>query len=37
MLLNEITGCTASPGHIGIQGKGAEIEIAKMFAEPLKN
>jgi hypothetical protein len=35
--LNEISGCTISSGYIGIQSEGAEIEITKMFVEPLKN
>jgi hypothetical protein len=35
--LNEITECTISSGYIGIQSEGAEIEISKMFVEPLKN
>jgi hypothetical protein len=35
--LNEITGCTVSSGCIGIQSESAEIEISKMFVEPLKN
>lgn len=34
--LNEITECTISSGFIGIQSEGAEIEIRKMFVEPLK-
>ncbi len=35
-LLNEITECTVSSGFIGIQSEGAEIEIRKIFVEPLK-
>jgi hypothetical protein len=34
-LLNEITECTISSGFIGIQSEGAEIEIRKIFLEPL--
>ena len=33
---NEITGCTVSSGFIGIQSEGADIEIRKIFLEPLK-
>jgi len=36
-LLNEITGCTVSSGFVGIQSEGADLEIRKMFLEPLKN
>lgn len=32
---NEITGCSASSGAIGIQSEGGEIEVRKMFVEPL--
>ena len=35
--LNEITECTISSGYIGIQSEGGDIEISKMFVEPLKN
>jgi hypothetical protein len=35
-LMNEITGCSASGGAIGIQSEGGEIEVRKMFIEPLK-
>lgn len=35
-LENEITGCTVSSGFIGIQSEGAEIEIRRIFLEPLK-
>lgn len=34
-LLNEITGCTVSSGFIGIQSEGGDIEIRKIFLEPL--
>lgn len=34
--MNEITGCSASSGAIGIQSEGGEIEVRKMFLEPLK-
>ena len=36
-LLNEITECTVTNGFIGIQSEGGDIEIRKMFLEPLKN
>jgi hypothetical protein len=36
-LLNEITECSISSGFIGIQSEGGDIEIQKMFVEPLKN
>jgi hypothetical protein len=35
-LMNEITRCTVSSGFIGIQSEGGDIEIRKMFLEPLK-
>jgi hypothetical protein len=35
-LMNQITGCNASSGEIGIQSEGGEIEVRKMFLEPLK-
>jgi len=34
--VNEVTGCTVSSGTIGIQSEGGEIEIRKMYLEPLK-
>jgi hypothetical protein len=34
-LMNETTECTISSGAIGIQSEGAEIEIRKMYIEPL--
>jgi hypothetical protein len=33
---NEITECTISSGFIGIQSEGAEIEILRIFLEPLQ-
>ena len=36
-LMNQITGCSASSGAIGIQSEGGEIEVRKMFLEPLKH
>ncbi len=36
-LMNEITGCSASSGAIGIQSEGGEIEVRKLFLEPLKH
>lgn len=35
-LMNEISECTVSSGFIGIQSEGAELEIRKLFLEPLK-
>ncbi len=35
-LRNEITGCSASSGAIGIQSEGGEIEVRKMFVERLE-
>jgi hypothetical protein len=35
-LENEITECTVSSGFIGIQSEGADIEIRRIFLEPLK-
>jgi hypothetical protein len=34
--VNEVSGCTVSAGTIGIQSEGGEIEIRKMYLEPLK-
>jgi len=34
--MNEITECTISSGFVGIQSEGGDIEIRKMFLEPLK-
>jgi hypothetical protein len=36
-LMNQITGCSASSGAIGIQSEGGEIEVRKMFLEPIKH
>jgi hypothetical protein len=33
---NEITECTVSSGFVGIQSEGADIEIRRIFLEPLK-
>ena len=33
--MNEITGCSVSSGAIGIQAEGGEIEVRKIFVEPL--
>jgi hypothetical protein len=33
---NEITDCTISSGFIGIQSEGGDIEIRRMYLEPLK-
>jgi hypothetical protein len=35
-LMNEGTGCTISSGFIGFQSEGGDIEIRKVFLEPLK-
>lgn len=35
-LMNEGTECTISSGFIGFQSEGGEIEIRKVFLEPLK-
>ena len=35
-LMNQITGCSVSSGAVGIQSEGGEIEVRKMFLEPLK-
>jgi len=34
--LNEITECTIASGFVGIQSEGGEIEIRKVFLDPLK-
>ena len=34
--LNEISDCTVTNGFIGLQSEGAEIEIRKIYLEPLK-
>lgn len=34
-LMNEITGCSGSSGAIGIQSEGGEIEVRKIFLEPI--
>jgi hypothetical protein len=34
--MNEIMRCSASSGAVGIQSEGGEIEVRKMFLEPLK-
>jgi hypothetical protein len=33
--MNEVAGCSASSGAIGIQSEGGEIEVRKIFIEPL--
>ena len=35
-LLNEITECTLTSGGIGVQSEGGDIEIRKLYIEPLK-
>jgi hypothetical protein len=34
--MNQISGCSASSGEIGIQSEGGEVEVRKMFLEPLR-
>jgi hypothetical protein len=34
--MNEISECTVTNGFVGIQSEGAEIEIRKMYLEPLE-
>jgi hypothetical protein len=34
--MNEITECTISSGFVGIQSEGGDIEIRKMYLEPLR-
>jgi hypothetical protein len=34
--MNEITGCTIASGCVGIQSEGGDIEIRKIYLEPLK-
>jgi hypothetical protein len=36
-LMNEATDCSVSSGKIGIQSEGGEIEIRRMFLEPVKS
>ena len=33
--MNKLTGCNVSSGFIGLQSEGAEIEVRKIFLEPL--
>ena len=33
--MNEVTGCSVSSGAIGIQSEGGEIEVRKIYVEPL--
>ncbi|MEP6671961.1 MAG: DUF1080 domain-containing protein [Chthoniobacter sp.] len=35
-LMNTATECTENSGMIGIQSEGAEVEVRKIFVEPLK-
>jgi hypothetical protein len=34
-VMNQLTGCNLSSGFIGIQSEGANIEVRKIFIEPL--
>lgn len=34
-LMNQITGCSLSSGAIGIQSEGGDIEVRKIYLEPL--
>ena len=33
--MNKITGCDVFAGGIGLQSEGAEIEVRKVFLDPL--
>ena len=33
--MNEVTGCSVTSGGIGLQSEGGEIEVRKVFLEPL--
>ena len=35
--MNKLTGCNVSEGFIGLQSEGAEIEVRRVYLEPLKN
>jgi 3-keto-disaccharide hydrolase len=35
-LMNEITDCTISSGFIGVQSEGGDIEIRKIYLDPLR-
>jgi hypothetical protein len=35
-LMNEVTECSVTSGFIGLQSEGAELEIRKVYLEPLK-
>jgi hypothetical protein len=35
--MNETTGCTITSGAIGIQSEGGDIEIRRIFLDPLKS
>ena len=34
-LMNQITGCSETSGAVGIQSEGGEIEVRKIYLEPL--
>jgi len=34
--MNKLTGCTVSSGFIGLQSEGAELEIRKVYLDPLQ-
>ena len=36
-LMNIATECNETSGMIGIQSEGTEIEVRKIYAEPLKD
>lgn len=36
-LMNQITGCSLSAGAVGIQSEGGEIEVRKIYLEPLSS
>jgi hypothetical protein len=34
--MNKLTGCNVSSGFIGLQSEGAELEIRKVYLDPLQ-
>jgi hypothetical protein len=34
-LMNQLTGCNVTSGQVGIQSEGGEIEVRKIFLEPI--
>ena len=35
-LMNQVTDCSVTSGHIGLQSEGAGLEIRRVYLEPLK-